>query len=819
MKISYNWLKDYLPEDAITTNVSKNPQTLAAIITSVGLEVESLEKFEEIKNSLEGLFVGEVVSCKKHPNADKLKIAHIHNGYDETLQIVCGAPNVSEGQKVVVAPVGATLYPNNEKPFTIKKTTIRGVESNGMLCAEDEIGIGNSHAGIIVLPDNAKTGMSVHDYYKPYRDWIFEIGLTPNRMDGMSHTGVAKDVCAYLSHHKNADIKIVSPFNNNFKPDDTSRKVNVTIENTEACGRYAGVSISEIKIAPSPVWLQNRLKSIGVRPINNIVDITNFILHESGQPLHAFDADKIKGNTIIVKTLPDKTKFITLDEKVRSLSNEDVMICNGDEAPMCFGGVFGGLESGVTENTTNIFLESAWFNPVYIRKTSFRHNLRTEAAVRFEKGVDISNTVNVLKRAALLIKEICDGKISSDIIDVYPFPKKQNEITLQSDYLKKISGKNYPADVVKNILKSLNFSIVKENTDEIKVAVPFSNPDITIPADIVEEIMRIDGLDSIPIPETIKIAPAIETNAREAALKEKVANWLTGNSFSEIFTNSITNSKYYDEQTLSSTVKIINSLSEDLNIMRPSMMMTGLQSMAYNINRKNPDLLFFEFGKIYAEISKGNYTETESLAIYFTGNKKGNDWKNKSEKADIYFAKGVCDAIFKLAGIKDFTFESKQNENLDECIVATIYNKYFLAEIGSIKKIILDKFSIKQAVYFLHINWQQLIASAKTKEIFFEEITKFPQVQRDLSIILDKQILYQSLEELIKNLKIAKLKEFKLFDVFESEKLGSKKKSIAINFTFLDKEKTLTDEETDAMMNKIINSIEKNLHAEIRRNN
>ncbi len=818
MKISYNWLKEYLPDDEVTSQMLKSPQKLSDILTSVGLEVESLEFHEEIKNSLAGLIVGEVITCGKHPDADKLKITTVSNGNGETLQIVCGANNVAVGQKVIIAPAGTTIYPINMSPLVIKKAKIRGVESNGMICAEDEIGIGENHSGIIVLPNEVQAGLTAFDYFKPYSDWIFEIGLTPNRMDAMSHMGVAKDVCAYLSHHNKTDIKVVSPFNNNFKNDNTSLKITVAIENEEGCSRYSGVSISGITISSSPIWLQNKLKSAGVRPINNIVDITNFILHETGQPLHAFDADKIKRNSIIVKTFPDETKFITLDEKVRLLSKEDIIISNGHDEPMCIGGVFGGLESGVIETTRNIFLESAWFNPSYIRRTSFRHNLRTDAAIRFEKGVDISNTVNVLKRAALLIKEICGGKISSEIVDVYPVPKKQHEITLQNRYLKKISGKNYHPDTVKNILTTLNFSIIKEGIDEIRVAAPFSNPDITLPADVIEEIMRIDGLDNIEIPSTIKMAPAIEAAADEAALREKIAGWLTGNGFSEIFTNSITNSKYFDEKVLSNAVKIINSLSEDLNVMRPSMMPTGLETIAYNINRKNADLLFFEFGKVYSKIEREKYVETESIAIYFTGNKKEDDWQNKGEKTGIYFAKGVCNTILKLAGLSNIKYSASDNNFLNEYILATSQGK-FIAEMGKIKKTILKIFSIKQPVFYLCINWQQLLSATKRIEISFEEIPKFPQVQRDLSIIVNKSVSYRSLEDSINKLNILKLKEFKLFDVFESEKLGAEKKSMAINFTFSDKEKTLTDEETDGMMNRIITSIEKNTTAEIRRNN
>jgi phenylalanyl-tRNA synthetase beta chain len=831
MKISYNWLKDYLPGDAITSKMIENPQKLAAILTSVGLEVEALYTYEEARYSLEGLVIGEIITCEKHPNADKLTITTVSNGHGETLQIVCGASNVAVGQKVIIAPVGITLYPINADPFTIKKATIRGIESNGMLCAEDEIGLGDSHEGIIVLPGDTKTGMLAQDYYKSSGDSILEIGLTPNRMDGMSHMGVAKDVCAYLSHHHETEIKMISPFKNIFKADNTSGKIDVAIENTEACSRYAGVTISGIKVSQSPGWLQSRLKSIAVRPINNIVDITNFILHETGQPLHAFDADKIKGNLpvqeaglptgqagkIIVKTLPEGTLFTTLDEKVRILNSEDLMICNGDEVPMCFGGVFGGLESGVTPNTTAIFLESAWFNPASVRKTSFRHNLRTEAAIRFEKGVDISNTVHVLKRAALLIKEICGGQISSEVIDVYPVPKTQNEVTLQDHYLGKISGKNYPPETVKNILKSLNFSIVSEGSGELRVAVPFSNPDITIPADIIEEIMRIDGLDNIEIPSAITISPASETSAYESAIKEKVTGWLTGNGFSEIFTNSITNGKYFTEKTLEKTIKIINSLSEDLNVMRPSMMPTGLESISYNLNRKNADLLFFEFGKIYSAVEPGKYTESDGLALYFTGNKKNTNWKVAAEKTDIYFVKGVCNNIFSVAGLNDYRFAPGKKDELDDCFITTS-NENIVAEAGSIKKATLEKFSIKQPVFYLYINWQQLISLVQKTEVSFIEIPKFPQVHRDLSIIVDKGITYQSLEDSVTSLNLARLVLVKLFDVFENEKLGENKKSLAISFLFSDKEKTLTDEETDEMMARIIHVMEKDWNAEIRRN-
>src|SRR5690242_6758869 len=816
MKISYNWLVEYLPIDEATLKLTGNPKKIAEILTSVGLEVESLEKYEQVKNGLEGLVVGEVLTCEKHPDADKLKVTTVSNGNGETLQVVCGAPNVAAGQKVVLAPVGSRIYPVKGEPVTLKKAKIRGVESQGMLCAEDEIGLGESHAGIMVLPENAVPGTPLKDYFNLYSDWIFEIGLTPNRMDAMSHLGVAKDICAYLSHHLNKPVKVVSPFTHNFKADNHSKKVSVEIKNPEECERYAGISISGIKVEESPAWLQNRLKSIGLRPVNNIVDITNFILHETGQPLHAFDLDKVKGNKIIVETLPEGTSFTTLDEKERKLRNGDIMICNGENEPMCIAGVFGGIDSGITEQTSNLFLESAVFNPVSIRKTMIAHNLRTDAAVRFEKGINIGNTVEVLKHAALMIKEVAGGKISSEIVDVYPVYREKKEITLSNFYLKKISGKNYHPDTVKTILKSLNFTVLREGIDNIVVEVPYSNPDISIPADIVEEIMRIDGLDNIEIPSTISIAPSIDTSIEAAAKKEKIAGWLKGNGFYEIFTNSITNSRYFSEKTLSTTVSIINSLSEGLDVMRPSMLPTGLETIAYNLNRKNNNLKLFEFGKTYSLI-EGVYSENPNLSIYISGNENETNWSGGTKKANIYFAKGVCEAICKIVGLQKFQFNVAQNYDLNECLSVAIKGKEIVV-LGAVNKTQLEKFSIKQPVYFICFDWQNLLFFSNKKEITFEPVSKFPAVQRDLSILLDKNISYGQVEELVESLHIKKLQQIHLFDVFENEKLGENKKSFAIDFTFLDKDKTMTDEEIGTIMNKIISNLESKLNAVIRSN-
>lgn len=815
MKISYNWLIEYLPREEASIKIIENPEKISEILTSVGLEVENLEKFEQIENGLKGLIVGEVLTCEKHPDADKLKITTVDSGR-ETLQIVCGASNVAAGQKVIVATVGTTLYPFSGDPFSIKKAKIRGVESNGMLCAEDEIGLGQSHEGIIILPKDVKTGTLASEYYNIYSDWIFEIGLTPNRMDAMSHLGVAKDICAYISHHFNIKIKPISPFKNNFKPDKKSQPIKVEVKNTADCERYAGISISGIKVEESPVWLQNKLKSIGHRPINNIVDITNFVLHEIGQPLHAFDADKIKGNKIIVEKLPEGTPFITLDEKERKLSSDDIMVCNGNDEPMCIAGVFGGVDSGVSSVTESLFLESAVFNPASIRKSMLLHNLRTDAAVRFEKGINIDNTVEALKRAAIMIKEIAGGKITSDIIDVYPAPRVKTEITLSNHYLKKISGKNYHPDSVKNILRSLNFKILREGLDDMLIEVPFSNPDIKIPADIIEEIMRIDGLDNIEIPASIKMSPAIDKGLENALKKEKIINRLIGNGFREIFTNSITNSKYFNETTLASAVKIINSLSEDLNVMRPSMLPTGLESISHNLNRKNTNLLFFEFGKTYS-ISNEKYEEKENLALYFSGNKNELTWNSPSKIADIFFVKGIAESILSLTGINNYQFNISENESLDDCITVPV-KKENIGIAGSVKKPVLEMFSIKQPVFFVCFDWDKMISLINKKEIAFEPITKFPPVQRDLSVVLDKQVTYQQVEELVKSLHLSNLENFQLFDVFENEKLGKDKKSLAFNFTFLDKEKTLTDKEIEGMINKIIAALENKLNAIIRRN-
>ncbi len=808
MTISYKWLCDYLPETI-------DPEKLSKILTSIGLEVESLEKFESIKGALEGLVVGEVLECSQHPNADKLKLTKVSVGNGEPLQIVCGAPNVAGGQKVVVAQVGVTIHPLKGEPVTMKVAKIRSVESYGMICAEDEIGIGESHAGVIVLDENAVVGAPAADYFPVYQDWIYEIGLTPNRMDAMSHIGVAKDVCAYLTYHHKKPARPKLPYINQFKADNHTITIKVDIENTDACARYAGVAISGVTVKESPQWLQDKIKAIGQRPINNIVDITNFILHETGQPLHAFDADEITGGEVIVKNLPAGSLFTTLDGKERILGGEELMICN-TQGGMCIAGVFGGLQSGVKTSTTNIFLESACFNPVSIRKTSVKHGLRTEAATRFEKGVDVSGTVTVLKRAALLIKELAGGEIASDLVDVYPNPKPKAQVVLKNHYLKKLSGKNYHADAVKTILSSLGFEIMREGMDELWVEVPFSKPDISLPADVVEEIVRIDGLDNIAIPSAISISPAVDELGLHETLREKLSNYLAGLGYNEILTNSITNSKYFDEATLAHTVKMINSLSADLDVLRPSMLETALESMAYNINRKNTSLKLFEFGKTYSSKSAGHYNEQEHFCVYLTGDATINGWRAKSTRQDVYTAKGIALNLLSVCGLGNTKVEEPTAvaQGREYAITHRNHPVGFITEVSAAH---LQVFDIKQPVFFVDLHYNTLVQILSKQKIVYTEVSKFPPVERDLAFLVDKTVKYADIEKAVHKANLQKLQSVRLFDIFESEKLGQGKKSVALNFTFVDEDKTLTDKETDGMVQKIIDALEKEVQAEVRK--
>jgi phenylalanyl-tRNA synthetase beta chain len=814
MKISYKWILDLLPGSGAFIHLIDTPEKMGAILTSVGLEVEGIHHFEEIPNSLEGLVVGEVASCEKHPDADKLKVAEVNVGSSDLKKIVCGAPNIAKGQKVIVALPGTTISPIGAEPFTIKDTKIRGVKSAGMICAEDEVGLENSHEGIMILPDHLVPGTNISEHFKPYDDFVFDIGLTPNRMSAMSHAGVAKDLCAYLSHHTKTAVVPEIKLNTEIGITDETFPISVTVIDSEACHRYAGITISGIKVESSPKWIQNKLKAVGVRPINNIVDITNYVLQETGQPLHAFDADKIKDAAIHVRFLPEGTSFISLDEKEQKLDRADLMICNGRDEPMCIGGVFGGIDSGVSENTTNIFLESAWFHPTYIRNTSLKHNLRTDAATHFEKGVDISNTREVLIKVATLIKEIAGGEFASGIVDEYPSPHQPQKLEVSFAYINKLSGKNYLPQQVIGILQSLNFKVIEQHKEALILEVPLSNPDIKLPADIVEEVMRIDGLDNIQISVSSNIAVVKQEDIFQEAIKEKLGNWLTGQGFSEIFTNSITRSQYYKEEEIDGAIRLINSINEELDIMRSKMLYTGLESIAYNLNRKIGDVLFFEFGKIY-ELAESGFTEKEVLGIYVTGNTIISSWNRSEEKSSIYFLKGLCAGISSIFGTGAIDITLEEGCNFSEYF--TLKNKEIkLGYGGKVANQVLQKFSIKQPVYFISLAWTHLVAQSQGQNISFKEVAKYPYVNRDLSMVVDKNVSYQSIQDSINSLGLRKLTDYHLFDIFESDKLGASKKSLAINFTFEDNLKTLTDEETAKMMNKIVEILSKNIHAEIR---
>ena len=811
MTISYNWLCDYLPDNL---TIKPNPEEVSRILTSVGLEVETFQSYAAVKGGLAGLVVGEVLTVMPHPNADKLKITQVNIGKGEPFQIVCGASNVSAGQKAVVALVGTTLYPESGEPFQIKSAKIRGIESRGMLCAEDEIGLGKDHAGIIVLPSELRPGLAAADYYKPYTDYIFEIGLTPNHMDAMSHMGVARDICAYLSHQDKKDYRIKWPEMGSLIPQQKGPEIKIDIQNRKSCRRYSGCSLTGITITDSPKWMQDKLKSIGIRPINNVVDITNFVLQETGQPLHAYDEVQIKSKKIIVKNLPAGTSFITLDEKERKLDAEDLMICDSD-IPLCIAGVFGGLNSGIKNSCSELFLEAAWFEPSSIRRTSFRHGLRTDAATHFEKGMDISGTVTALKRAASLMNTFAGGQISSPILDIYPEPFPKWEILLKYQYLKKLSGKNYDPFTVKNILLSLGFEILREGVDDLLVAVPYHKPDILQPADLVEEIMRIDGYDQIEIPVNIHISPSVETGRETAASLEKIAGFLVGSGFHEIFTNSITNSAYFTEDELGAAVRMINNLSSDLNIMRPSLLETGLESISWNLNRKNSNCRFFEFGKTYESHQPGQYKETNHCCLYLTGNLQSESWKGKPVPVDFYYLKGICSAICQLTAVEGKS-QSVPHPKMINGVEIRMQDLIILSA-GEVDPIILRKFDIRQPVYFADIYWDNLMKRSVENSIVFTELPKQNPVNRDLALIVEKSLSFEEVEKVVRGIGLQKLRGVQLFDIFESEKLGKDKKSLAISFTFLDNEKTLTDKEIDGMMNRIMLTAEEELKAEIRK--
>lgn len=807
MTISYKWLCDYLP-------VKPDPQYLSTILTSVGLEVESMQAYQEVKGGLNGLVIGEVLTTQKHPNADKLTLTTVNIGQDTPLSIVCGAPNVAAGQKVVVAPVGSTIYPTKGEPLTMRVAKIRGEESQGMICAEDEIGLGDSHAGIMVLSAHAIPGTPAPTYFELYEDIIYEIGLTPNRMDAMSHWGVARDVCAYLSHHENKELRPLRPSTPSLPASNSVNPITVQVENEKACPRYSGISLGGIQVGPSPKWMQQRLQAIGVRPINNVVDVTNYVQHETGQPLHAFDATEIKGNKVIVKNLPTGTSFVTLDSIERKLTAEDLMICNAQEG-MCIAGVFGGLDSGVKETTTQLFLESAFFEGITIRKTSFRHGLRTDAASRFEKGTDISATVTVLERAVQLIQETAGGKISGSLIDQYPQPFSQKQVCVKWSFVTRLSGKNYSPATLKKILTALGFGWLKETEQDFTVAVPLHKTDIGLPADIVEEIVRIDGLDNIVIPTHVQLTPSSGQNEWKEQLREKTANQLAGMGFQEMMTNSITNAAYFSSEEQTSLVTMINSLSAELNCMRPSLLETALEVVAHNLNHRNLNLRLFEFGKIYTRKADQTYLEMDRLCVVVTGEKQEASWRQPAQSADIYTLKGTIDAL--LAGLGLTTHTTLRTPAKFSAAIEWSSGKQVIGTGGIVASSICAKMGIKQSVLFAELNWEILLELIQKRSIKINEVPRFPSVQRDLALVVPRSLTWEQIATTVQKIRIQTLQDIKLFDIFESDKLGKDKKSMAVNFTFLDKEKTLTDKEIENWMSAILSTLEKELAVTIRK--
>ena len=813
MKISYNWLKQYCP-------TNHKPEQIAELLTDCGLEVESIEKFETIQGGLNGLVVGFVISKTIHPNADRLSVTKVDIGEAEALQIVCGASNVAEGQKVVVAKVGSTLYPTEGGAFEIKKAKIRGELSEGMICAEDEIGMGTSHEGILILDQNASIGMPASTYFNLETDFIFEIGLTPNRADAASHIGVARDLSALIQVHEEGKTTLLIPEIDSFHIDNESLPINITIEDQIACPRYSGVSISGIQVKESPDWLQNRLKSIGLKPINNIVDVTNYVLHETGQPLHAFDADLISGKEIIVKKTAPDTKFTTLDGIERSMHADDLLICNSNE-PMAIAGVFGGLKSGISPSTKNIFIESAYFNATGIRRTSKHHGIKTDASFRYERGADPEITIYALKRAASLIKEIAGGNISSQIIDVYPQKKEWKNVFFTYSYLEKIAGFKIPNEKIKIILQALQIKIVEENTESLTLQIPPFKSDVEREADIAEEILRIYGLNRIPMPHGMKIPAPFSSRPDKEKAKQQLSDFLSSNGFFEIMNNSIgkLESDIHLGINPEHSVKILNPLSNELASMRQHMLPSGLETIKYNFNRKQTNNKLYEFGKTYHKYPTG-YTENNVLSIFATGNTHAASWTQPNLPTNFYHLKSIVLLLLEKAGIHSTELKIKYTPSEESIFSegAEIHYKHSLiGNLGKIRKKILKKFDVDTDVYFANINWDTLMHAIGTKNIRYKEVPKQPEVRRDLALLLDEKIQYQEIESLAYQTEKYLLKNINLFDVYEGENLGKGRKSYAMSFTLQDENKTLTDVEIDKTMNKLLLAFEKNLGAIIRK--
>ena len=820
MNISYNWLKEYLDFDL-------QPEEVSAALTSIGLETGGVEEVQTIKGGLEGLVIGEVLTCVEHPNSDHLHITTVNVGGEEPLQIVCGAPNVAAGQKVVVAVNGTKLYDGDEV-FTIKRSKIRGVESNGMICAEDEIGIGTDHAGIIVLPADAVVGTPAKEYYNVKSDYVLEVDITPNRVDGTSHFGVARDLAAYLKQNgKPTELK--RPSVDAFKIDDETPAIEVIVENTEACPRYSGVTIKGVTVKESPEWLKNRLNIIGLRPINNVVDVTNYVLHEMGQPLHSFDAGKVTGDKVIVKTMPEGTKFVTLDGVERTLTDRDLMICNTEEA-MCIGGVFGGLDSGVTEQTTDVFLESACFHPTWIRKTARRFGLNTDASFRFERGLDANNTIYVLKRAALLIQEVAGGKITGSIQDIYPNPVQPYTVELTYNKINSLIGKDIPVETVKSILASLEMEIVSETTEGLTIHVPVYRIDVQRDVDVIEDILRIYGYNNIEFSDSVKSNLSYKTATdRGYDLQNLISEQLCGSGFNEIMNNSLTRSAYYDELTTypaSHCVMLMNPLSADLNGMRQTLLFGGLESIEHNAKRKNGNIRFFEFGNCYdynvekkrEDATLAEFSEDYRLGLWVCGDRVENSWAHADEKATVYELKAYVENILIRLGVnlKKVVFGNLSNDIYSTGVSITTTSGRELGTFGIVNRKICKAMDIDFEVYYAELSWTLLMKETKKNKVTFSEISKFPAVKRDLALLLDKSVQFAEIEKIAEESERKLLKEVSLFDVYEGKNLPDGKKSYAVSFYLQDETKTLNDKQIDAIMQKIRKNLESKLGASLR---
>lgn len=815
MNISLNWLKDYLKIDL-------GVEEICEILTSIGLEVGGYEKFESIRGGLKGLVIGEVKTCEAHPDSDHLHVTTVDLGDGRLTPIVCGAPNVAAGQKVVVATIGTVLY-DGDKEFVIKKSKIRGKESEGMICAEDEIGIGHDHAGIIVLPAEVKAGTPAAEYYQISTDYTIEIDITPNRVDGASILGVARDLAAYLQQKQ--DIHYTLPSVEAFKADSNTAGISIEVQRPEACPRYAGVCIEGVKVQESPEWLQNRLKAIGLHPINNVVDVTNFILFELGQPLHSFDKDKIKGNKVIIRSFPTGTKFTTLDGVERELNENDLMVCNTEE-PMCIAGVFGGLKSGITEETTNVFLESACFDPVFVRKTARRHGLNTDASFRFERGTDPNIVIYALKRAALLIKELGGGRITSEIIDIYPNPIADFEVEIKYAHVDRLIGKSIGHETIKKILTSLEIKIVREDHESLLLHVPPYRVDVRREADVIEDILRIYGFNNIEVPSKVNSTLSYSEKPDDFQLKNKISDLLAANGFNEIMNNSLTKASYFEQfETYKpeNTVMLFNPLSSDLSAMRQTLLFGGLETIAYNVNRKNNSLRLFEFGKAYTFHKKEGdnhlkqYKEEDKLALFITGNKTQPSWNSKEQKSDFFNIKCYAEMILTRMGFKveNLTLDVCSEDIYREGIVYSQNGKHIVT-IGMLSHKVLKMADIEQDVYYAEFSWENLLKTIKNHTISFTPMPKFPAVKRDLALLLDKKVTFKEVRDIAMRTEKNLLKSVSLFDVFEGEKLGADKKSYAVSFTLQDEEKTLTDKQIDKIMNKLMGTYKHLLGAEIR---